>query len=95
MTSNPPHPAIVILFPTAGTGWIGGSRIIKKTTKPKSPARPVQPMPSFDRRALRERVNRLLRQNNCNVSNYERGAPYLYSSAFLANKNPQRAPPIA
>jgi hypothetical protein len=58
-----PIPAVVILFPTMGNGWTRQIKPIK--TPPKKsliPHRPVQPIPSADRRALLERVHRFLRQ---------------------------------
>ena len=58
-TSN----SIIVILPSMGSGWIGGTRIIKKTTKPRPPTRTVQPIPTFDRRALRERVDKFLRNN--------------------------------
>jgi hypothetical protein len=63
MISNAPLPVIIIFpTPTAGIRWIGGSKKIP-TQKPRNPHRPKQPIPSFDRRALRERVDRVLKQN--------------------------------
>jgi hypothetical protein len=63
MTANAPHPAIIILFPDATNGWCRQIKPIKPPpTKPRNPNRPLQPIPCFDRRALRERVHRLLRQ---------------------------------
>jgi hypothetical protein len=58
---------IIIFVPleilTAGNGWLRGSRHIKKLPqKLRNPPRSVQPIPSFDRKALRERVERLLRE---------------------------------
>jgi hypothetical protein len=53
---------IIILFPAMGIRWIGGSKKIT-TKKPNNPHRPSQPIPSFDRRALRERVDQFLKQN--------------------------------
>jgi hypothetical protein len=53
---------IIVLFPDAHVRWIGGS---KKTspTKSRTPNRPPQPIPTFDRRELRERVARFIEQN--------------------------------
>jgi hypothetical protein len=63
MISNAPSP-IIIVFPTAGNGWIRGARNVKlPAKKSKLPRPPMQPIPMFDRRELRERVNRLLEQN--------------------------------
>jgi hypothetical protein len=70
--NHTPHPAIIILFPTmlgvdnpsAGTGWLRKLKPIPPPPKKsRIPNRPTQPIPSFDRKELRERVNRLLRQN--------------------------------
>jgi len=53
---------VIVLVPEAGIRWIGGS---KKTTikKPRTPHRATQPIPTFDRRALHDRVSRLLEYN--------------------------------
>jgi hypothetical protein len=58
---------IIIFVPlelfTAGNGWIRTPRRIRKLPqKLRNPKRPTQPIPSFDRRALRERVERFLRE---------------------------------
>jgi hypothetical protein len=62
MRVTPLNP-IIVLLPAAGTGWIRGARHVKRASKPQPPPRPVQPIPVFDRRELRERVSRLLQQN--------------------------------
>jgi hypothetical protein len=63
MRSNAPQPIIIIL-PEAGGRWIGGTKIVRPSPiKPQNPHRPIQHIPQFDRRALRERVNRLLKQD--------------------------------
>jgi hypothetical protein len=44
---------IIIILPEAGGRWIGGTRAIKTPSKrSKSPTRPPQPIPTFDRRAF-------------------------------------------
>jgi hypothetical protein len=58
---------VVILMPAAdtvaGNGWIRtGSRNWPPRKKSRMPNRPAQPIPTFDRKALRDRVNRLLKQ---------------------------------
>jgi hypothetical protein len=56
-----PQP-IIILLPEANIRWIGGSKKLP-AKKPRNPHRPPQPIPTFNRRALRERVARFLEQN--------------------------------
>jgi hypothetical protein len=51
---------IVILVPEAPS-WLGGSKKIPPI-KPRNPNLPVQPIPSFDWKAHRERVSRILRE---------------------------------
>jgi hypothetical protein len=58
-----PHPPIILLVPTAGaTYWKRVDHPGPSTKKSRLPRRPQQPIPSFDRRALYERVSRLLKQ---------------------------------
>jgi hypothetical protein len=51
-----PNPIIIFVLLeclTAGNGWLRGSRLIKKLPqKLWNPNRPVQPIPTFDRKAL-------------------------------------------
>jgi hypothetical protein len=62
MMSKTPQPIIIIL-PEAGTGWIRGARNIRTPPlKPRNPNKPAQPIPTYDWKAHRERVARLLRQ---------------------------------
>jgi hypothetical protein len=60
-----PNPVIIILVPQGATGWLRkGSKIIRKLPqKLQDPRRQrAQPIPQFDRAALRERVARFLRE---------------------------------
>jgi hypothetical protein len=57
-----PNP-LIIFIPVMGTGWLRGHKQMKKLPQNlRNPKRPIQPIPTFDRKALRERVERLLRQ---------------------------------
>jgi hypothetical protein len=61
--NHTPNQTIVILFQTAGNGWIRQIKPVKPPpAKSRIPNRPPQSIPTFDRRALRERVDRYLRQ---------------------------------
>jgi hypothetical protein len=62
MISNAPN-QIIILLPEAGNGWLRKIKPMRPSpNKLRNPRRPLQPIPSFDRRALCERVARHLRQ---------------------------------
>jgi hypothetical protein len=67
---HPPAPAIIIIAsalpstPRLNTGWNRRvSRSWPPTKKPRLPRWSQPPIPSFDRRALYERVTRLLKQD--------------------------------
>jgi hypothetical protein len=58
-----PNP-IIVFFPDAGTGWLRKIKPIRPSPqRSRNPHRTVQPIPTFDRRALRERVDQFLKQN--------------------------------
>jgi hypothetical protein len=62
MTHTPVPSPVIILFPTAATGYLRRvDRPWPSPRPPKLPRRSRQPIPTFDRRALRERVVRLLK----------------------------------
>jgi len=62
-----PSPIIIILpgydEVSADGRWIGKKQVKTRPLRPCEPRRPLQPIPSFDRRALRERVTRILHEN--------------------------------
>ena len=64
--THTPVPAIILICPTPSMGQIVPRRGPRPWSVPKNPRLPrwskPSPIPSFDRRALRERVTRLLEQ---------------------------------
>jgi hypothetical protein len=77
--SHIPHPAIILLVPSAATGYL--RRVDRPWPAPKPTRLPrwaPAPIPSFDRRALRERVTRLLRDNRAQRDGLKAAASWCY-----------------